>query len=109
MVTLGDMPGVLPETYRRIAARWRATGAAIIVPRYADATAPAPPTLFGAALFDELLALRGDVGARSVIARHALVVVEEPMDWLAPRDVDTLDDLDNYLVRNERDETFLDR
>lgn len=101
MVTLGDMPGVLPETYRRIAARWRATGAAIIVPRYADATAPAPPTLFGAALFDELLALRGDVGARSVIARHASVVVEEPMDWLAPRDVDTLDDLDNYL-RTER-------
>ena len=97
MVTLGDMPGVLPETYRRIAARWRATGAAIVVPRYADATAPAPPTLFGAALFDELLALRGDVGARSVIARHASVVVEEPMDWLAPRDVDTLDDLANYL------------
>ena len=45
-------------------------------------------------LFDELLALRGDVGARSVIARHASVVVEEPMDWLAPRDVDTLEDLD---------------
>src|SRR5690242_4991532 len=61
IVTLGDVPGVLPETYRRIAARWRITGAAIVVPRYVDPTAPAPPTLFDSALFDELLALRGDV------------------------------------------------
>ena len=97
LVTLGDVPGVLPEAYRRIAARWQATGAAIVVPRYADATAPSPPTLFGSVLFDELLALRGDVGARSVIARHASVVVEEPMAWPAPRDVDTLDELDDYL------------
>ena len=97
IVTLGDMPGVTPETYRRIAARWRATGAAIVVPRYADATAPAPPTLFGSVLFDELLALRGDVGARAVIARHAAIVAEEPMDTPAPRDVDTLEDLDAYL------------
>jgi molybdenum cofactor cytidylyltransferase len=97
MVTLGDVPGVLPETYRRVAARWRATGAPIVVPRYADETAPAPPALFGSALFDELLALRGDVGARSVIAAHASVVVEEPVAWAAPRDVDTLDDLNDYL------------
>jgi len=97
MVTLGDVPGVLPETYRQVAGRWRSTRAAIVVPRYADATAPAPPTLFGSALFDELLALRGDVGARNVIARHASVVVEEPVAWPAPRDVDTLDDLEDYL------------
>jgi len=97
IVTLGDVPGVRPEAYQRIAARWRDTGATIVVPRYADATAPAPPTLFGSALFDDLLALRGDVGARSVIARHASDVVEEPMAWPAPRDVDTLDDLDDYL------------
>ena len=97
IVTLGDVPGVLPETYRRIAARWQATGATIVVPRYADATAPAPPTLFGSALFDDLLALRGDIGARSVIARNASAVVEEPIEWPAPRDVDTLDDLDDYL------------
>ncbi len=97
MITLGDVPGVLPEAYRRIAARWQATGAAIVVPRYADAAAPSHPSLFGSALFDELLALRGDVGARSVIARHASVVVEEPMAWPAPRDVDTVDDLHDYL------------
>jgi molybdenum cofactor cytidylyltransferase len=109
MVTLGDVPGVRPETYRLIAGRWRTTGAAIVVPRYANATAPAPPTLFGSALFDELLTLRGDVGARDVIVRHASMVVEESIAWPAPRDVDTLDDLNDYLTGNERDETSLDR
>jgi molybdenum cofactor cytidylyltransferase len=97
LVTLGDVPGVRPEAYQRVADRWRSTGASIVVPRYADGSPPAPPTLFGSAMFDELMALRGDVGARSVIARHASVVVEEPMAWPAPRDVDTLDDLDDYL------------
>ena len=101
MITLGDVPDVPPEAYRRIAARWQATGAAIVVPRYANATAPSHPTLFDSALFDELLELRGDVGARSIIARHASVVVEEPMAWPAPRDVDTQADLDEY-VNTER-------
>jgi len=101
MISLGDVPDVHPEAYRRIAARWQATGAAIVVPRYANATAPSHPTLFDSALFDELLELRGDVGARSIIARHASVVVEEPMAWPAPRDVDTQADLDEY-VNTER-------
>jgi len=101
MITLGDVPDVHPEAYRRIAVRWQATGAAIVVPRYANATAPSHPTLFDSALFDELLELRGDVGARSIIARHASVVVEEPMAWPAPRDVDTQADLDEY-VNTER-------
>jgi molybdenum cofactor cytidylyltransferase len=97
MITPGDVPGVRPEAYRRIASRWRATGATIVVPRYVDTRVPSHPTLFGSALFDDLLALRGDVGARGVIAEHASLVVEEPLEWPAPRDVDTLDDLDEYL------------
>jgi molybdenum cofactor cytidylyltransferase len=105
MVALGDMPGVVPEAYRRIVARWRAAGAPIVVPRYADARAQSHPTLFGSAMFDDLLALRGDVGARSVIARHASQVIEEPLEWPAPRDVDTLDDLTEYLTAERTDDT----
>jgi molybdenum cofactor cytidylyltransferase len=97
MIALGDVPDVLPTAYRRIAARWQATGAAIVVPRYAGARVPSHPTLFAASLFGDLLALEGDVGARSVIARHTSKVVEEPLAWSAPRDVDTLQDLDQYL------------
>ncbi len=105
MVALGDMPGVVPEAYRRIAARWRATGAPIVVPRYANAQAQSHPTLFGSALFDDLLALRGDVGARSIIVRHASQVVEEALEWPAPRDVDTVDDLNAYLTAERTDDT----
>jgi len=105
MVALGDVPGVVPEAYRRIAARWRATGAPIVIPRYADARAQSHPTLFGSALFDDLLALRGDVGARSIIVRHASQVIEEPLGWPAPRDVDTLDDLNEYLTADRTDDT----
>ena len=97
MIALGDVPDVLPTAYRRIAARWQATEAAIVVPRYTGPRVPSHPTLFAASLFDDLLALEGDVGARSVIARHTSKVVEEPLAWPAPRDVDTLHDLDEYL------------
>jgi molybdenum cofactor cytidylyltransferase len=97
MIALADLPDVSPMAYRRIAARWQSAGAAIVVPRYADSSAPSHPTLFAAMLFGDLLALEGDVGARSVIARHASLVAEEPLEWPAPRDVDTLQDLDAYL------------
>lgn len=97
MIALGDVPDILPAAYRRIAARWQATGAAIVVPRYAGPRVPSHPTLFAASLFDDLLALEGDVGARTVIAKHTSQLVEEPLEWPAPRDVDTLQDLDEYL------------
>lgn len=93
MIGLGDQPGVRPDAYRRVVAEWDASGAAIVVPRYADAGGPAHPALFAAAVFDELLGLVGDVGARSVIARDPSRVSIARIDWPAPRDVDTLDDL----------------
>ena len=99
MVGLGDQPGMQPDAYRLVGQRWRLTGARIVVPRYAGSTAPSHPTLFDASLFDELLALRGDVGARTVIARHAGEVVEERLSWTAPEDVDTPEDLREIAER----------
>ena len=93
LVSLGDQPGMRPDAYRRVAARWRETAATIVIPRYAGSEAPAHPVLFGAAVFDELCALSGDVGARSVIARDVSRVAEAAFDWPAPRDVDTPEDL----------------
>ena len=83
MIGLGDQPGVRAEAYRRVAERWRTSGAAIVVPRYAQSQtlAPAHPPLFGASVFSELLALRGDVGARAVIARDPFRVVEARLEW----------------------------
>lgn len=95
MVGLGDQPGLRAESYRRVAAAWRSTGASIVVPRYVGSKAPAHPPLFAAAVFDELLALEGDVGARAVIGLDPTRVVEVALDWAPPPDVDTLEDLES--------------
>jgi len=93
MIGLGDLPTMRADAYRRIAARWHATGAPIVTPRYSGSTAPAHPTLFAASVFDELALLRGDTGARTVVSRDAARVAEEVLEWPAPRDIDTADDL----------------
>lgn len=93
IVALGDQPLVRPEAYRRVAHAWRSTAAAIVVPRYQQLAAPMHPILFAAGVYDEILTLRGDTGARSVIAADPARVVHVDLHWPAPRDVDTAEDL----------------
>jgi molybdenum cofactor cytidylyltransferase len=94
IVALGDQPRVRPDAYRELVAAWAATGAAIVTPRYADAAGPSHPVLFAASVFHELLAIGGDTGARDVIARDRARVRSATLNWPAPIDVDTADDLD---------------
>ena len=93
VVTLGDQPGLRPEAIRRVVERWRETHAQIVIPRYAGDDRPAHPVLFARSVFRELLALDGDVGARSVILREPGRVAVVALDWPAPRDVDTVEDV----------------
>jgi molybdenum cofactor cytidylyltransferase len=93
VVTLGDQPGLRPDAIRLIVARWRETNAQIVVPEYAGDDRPAHPVLFARSVYPELLALDGDVGARSVVARDPGRVAIVPLDWSAPRDVDSIEDL----------------
>jgi len=94
MVGLGDQPAMRAEAYRRVAEHWRATGASIVVPRYGGSRAVGHPPLFAAEVFDEVLALQGDTGARAVIARDPARVAEVVLDWAMPSDVDTVEDLE---------------
>ena len=93
VVTLGDQPGLRPDAILRVVDRWRETASDIVVPRYAGDDRAAHPVLFAQAVFPELLELEGDVGARSVIARDPGRVAVASLDWSAPRDVDTVQDL----------------
>ena len=93
VVALGDQPLVRPDAYRRLVDAWAATGSSIVTPRYADATGPSHPVLFAARVFAELFAISGDTGARDVIARDPSRVSIATLDWQAPIDVDTSDDL----------------
>ena len=93
LIALGDQPALRPKAYQRVAAAWRDSGAAIVVPRYAGSDAPSHPALFDATVFGELLALQGDIGARAVIAREPNRVRDVRLDWAPPRDIDTAGDL----------------
>jgi molybdenum cofactor cytidylyltransferase len=90
LVVLGDQPR-LPEGL--IASLLRAreqTGKPIVTPVYRGTQGT--PVLFAAEVFDELRALDGDAGARSVVQRAPERVARVPVDAPMPPDVDTPED-----------------
>ncbi len=93
LIALGDQPGVPAEVIPALIEALKQPGKAIAAPRYADGLGN--PVLFGSSVFQELLALGGDRGARSVIERDpsrlAVVEVASPM----PRDIDTSEDYES--------------
>ena len=67
VVALADMPGVRPETIQRVVEALKG-GALIAAPVYQGTRGH--PVGFHASLRDELVALHGDSGARSLLKRH---------------------------------------
>jgi molybdenum cofactor cytidylyltransferase len=92
VIALADQPRASERVTRALCARWSVGDVAAVAPVYTDGRGN--PVLFGRECFEQLLTLRGDVGARGVLdalgARVALVEVDEPM----PVDVDTPDVLE---------------
>ncbi|UVK85556.1 nucleotidyltransferase family protein [Pseudomonas sichuanensis] len=85
-IVLGDMPWILPQTYRRLVEA--ADPGAIVVPHYQGQNGH--PVLFGHDYWPELAKLCGDEGARSVLQRHRdRVRVLDVDDSGVLRDVDT--------------------
>jgi molybdenum cofactor cytidylyltransferase len=91
VIALGDQPAVASSVVRRLCERWRAGGAAAVVPSYRDGRGP--PVLFGRASFAALRALEGDAGARSVLDALGDAAATVPVADVAPLDVDTPDAL----------------
>jgi len=99
LILLGDQPTVSAAAIDAVIAARRA-GAGIAMARYNDDLRH--PVLFGREFFPELLAVRGDFGAQTVLAAHAELIVGVPiLDGLAPKDVDTEADYQT-LVRTWR-------
>lgn len=89
IVALGDMPDVDPATIAALADAL-AGGAALAAPVYQGRRGN--PAGFAASLLPELLALRGDAGARSLFERHPWTAVVV-MDAGVLRDIDVPGDL----------------
>lgn len=89
-IGLADQPHVGPEAYRRLAAA-HAIGAELAVATYGGERAN--PVLIGRALWAAARELRGDEGARALMADHR--VTEVDCDGTGdPVDVDTREDLE---------------
>lgn len=93
MILLGDMPWVRAGQVRALMEAFDPQERrAICVPVHGGRRGN--PVLWARSFFDEMRALEGDTGARALMARHAGVVHEVPVDDDAiHRDVDTLEAL----------------
>jgi molybdenum cofactor cytidylyltransferase len=105
LVALGDQPGVTVDRIARIVAAWH-PDVPLVVP-VVSASKTGHPVLFAQCLWDELRALRGDVGAREVVKRHWYRAERIQVDPLA--DVDFEGDYRDYLEGRAPADSGLDR
>lgn len=93
-----DQPLLTSELLRALVGRFEETDAAIVHPTHAGQRGT--PALFARRLFPELTAVSGDVGGRTIIARHAdrvaTVEVDDP-DVLA--DIDAPEDYERLKLK----------
>jgi molybdenum cofactor cytidylyltransferase len=97
LIVLGDQPRTPERVVPALLAARQRTGKSVVVPSYRGTRGT--PVLFAAAIFAELAALRGDVGARAVVgARPDRVEIVE-VDAAMPADVDTPEDYARLHVK----------
>jgi molybdenum cofactor cytidylyltransferase len=92
VVALGDQPLIDPLVVRSLVDCWRATGKSMVTARYRGVRGH--PVLFDRAVFPQLSALRGDVGARTMFEQSPEQVAYVDVDDAVPSDIDTMDDLE---------------
>ena len=91
LLILGDQPRVTDEAMLRLIQRHSETGKPIAASGYADTVGT--PAIFRKDVFEELLALSGEGGAKMVIEKYrpdGLTIVQTPE---AEFDIDTMEDL----------------
>jgi molybdenum cofactor cytidylyltransferase len=91
MIALGDQPSVEAGVVSALLTEYAEAPSAIMAPSYRGERGH--PVIFAASLFPELLAIRGDRGAREVIARDASRISLVRIDAASPPDVDTVEEL----------------
>lgn len=99
IVCLGDMPLVTGRMIDRLVAAYDPDeGRTIVVPTHEGRVGN--PILWDRAYFPDILVLKGDAGARSLLKRHAEQVTEIEMgDDAVLRDFDTVESLETLPAR----------
>jgi molybdenum cofactor cytidylyltransferase len=92
LVLPGDQPGTPRDVIDAVCAAFRASGADIVSVDWNGVHAP--PVLFSRGLFEELMELEGDAGARVIVDRHREAVDTIRANRPPPIDVDSSADLE---------------
>jgi molybdenum cofactor cytidylyltransferase len=93
IVTLGDQPRITPQVIAWVTDEAARAGDWVAAVRTTYDGEPGHPVALSRWLLDEVRTLRGDVGARELLAAHPVLTVEAGRDC-RPGDVDTPDDLE---------------
>jgi CTP:molybdopterin cytidylyltransferase MocA len=89
LVVLADQPDIAPDTIAALVARWRATGAKAVRPRYsAEPDVPGHPVLVDRALWSLVPQLEGDEGLGAMLRSGQVAVDIVPVEGRNP-DIDT--------------------
>lgn len=94
-VLLGDQPFVTPSLIDRIVGFHRRHGASAVRPVYSAARGrrrPGHPVILARSLWAQVETLRGDQGARALLAALPEGVLEVPIEGEPPADIDTWDE-----------------
>jgi molybdenum cofactor cytidylyltransferase len=67
IIMICDQPGITVSVLTTLIETWRMTGKPVVVSEYDGITGP--PALFERVIFDELLQLKGDSGARKIVEK----------------------------------------
>jgi molybdenum cofactor cytidylyltransferase len=99
VMVLADQPGLTPDVIGALVARYRVSGAPVVAPFYQGRRGN--PVLFDRSLFPELLAVEGDCGGRTLVARYAEDLERlDVEDQRVVMDVDTWQDYERYEKQN---------
>ena len=89
VILMADQPGIEPDHIARLVGVFRTTRAKIVRLRFRDGPGPA---LLSREIWGRAKHLRGDTGARELMASHPDWVEEVEIDAEGPPDIDTPDD-----------------
>jgi molybdenum cofactor cytidylyltransferase len=93
IVTLGDQPRLTPQVISWVCDEVAGAGDWVAAVRTTYDSEPGHPVALSRWLLEEVRSLRGDVGARELLAAHPVLTVEAGRDC-RPGDVDTPADLE---------------
>jgi molybdenum cofactor cytidylyltransferase len=87
LIALADMPAVHPRIINQLVSRWELNPGQIVAPRFKEQQGN--PVIIPRVLWDEIRALRGDVGCKSILKRYP-----SQIEWVEMNDDAILLDVD---------------